>query len=157
MTKNIFLIKKQKKYSQSDFSISISKSIESSEPKTSRKSHLIKLKNNFKWGKWSKEEDELLIKLVEIIGTSWRALSKVLKVRTSKQIRSRYINYLNASIDKSEFKKNEDDVILSIYPILKNKWTSYKNYLPNRTARAIESRVIILNRRFNFIDSNIMS
>lgn len=98
-------------------------------------------------GKWTKEEDNLLLKGYETHGNNWAEIAKVLKTRSSKQIRSRFLNYLNNNLDKSPFTEEEDNLMISLYPYLKSKWTRYLNYLTRRSARAIESRLCSLLKK----------
>ena len=53
----------------------------------------------FKKGRWSKEEDYLLLKLVNFFGRNWTFISKILKNRSNKQIRDRYEDHLNPILD----------------------------------------------------------
>lgn len=107
-----------------------------------------------KLGKWTKEEDNLLLREFEIHGNNWANIAKEFKTRSSKQIRSRFLNHLNYNLDKSKFKDEEDKLIISLYPFLKNKWTRYLNYFPRRSARAIESRLFSLLKKEIFINHN---
>ena len=51
-------------------------------------------------GKWTQEEDNKIIELVALYGKNWSAIAKLFKTRNGKQIRDRYINVLDPSINK---------------------------------------------------------
>jgi hypothetical protein len=58
--------------------------------------------------KFTKEEDELIIKCVEAMKENdkkikWAKISDYLPSRTSKQIRERYLNFLSPDVDRSPF------------------------------------------------------
>lgn len=93
-----------------------------------------------KKGKWTKEEDDLLVKLVEDLKYDWAKIANIMKNRTSKQIRSRYIYYLDTGLNKSEFTPEEDEIVRKLFPIFKTNWVNYVNYLPNRSAKIIQNR-----------------
>ena len=104
----------------------------------------------FKKGRWSKEEDKLLINLVNCIGKSWKIISKIFKNRSNKQIKLRYDEHLNPKIFKGKFKKSEDKMITKLYEKYFNRWSKYQKYLPNRTQNKIKTRVFHLkNKKFN--------
>ena len=62
-------------------------------------------------GKWTKEEDEQISKLVEEHGKSWSKIAKLFKTRNGKQIRDRYINVLDPNINKDKFTEEELEFI----------------------------------------------
>lgn len=103
-------------------------------------SRFIQINPNIKKGKWTEEEDEKIVLLVSEHGYDWAKIADIIKNRTSKQIRSRYIYYLDSGLDKSDFTKEEDELIKKLYPIFKTNWAKYINYLPNRSAKIIQNR-----------------
>ena len=98
-----------------------------------------KINPNLKKGKWSNEEDDLIKQLVSEHGYDWAKISFIIKNRSSKQIRSRFIYYLENSLIKSRFTTEEDELVRKLFPILKNNWAKYINYLPNRSAKIIQN------------------
>jgi len=103
-----------------------------------------------KKGKFSKEEDEKLTRLVEIFGNSWSLFSKLFKNRNSKQLRIRYTNHLRVDIAKNKFNAEEDEKILSLFKIHGNQWSYYKDLLPNRAFNKIKYRCkSLLNKNIN--------
>lgn len=101
----------------------------------------------FKRGKWTKEEDERLFRLVQKYGRCWTLLASIIKKRSGKQIRSRYVNYIFKGINKEKFSQEEDKIIIENYPFFKNKWIQYCPILPNRSPRHVENRVKYLLKK----------
>lgn len=60
--------------------------------------------------------------------------------RSQKQCRDRYINYLAPGINFSEWKEEEDQIIIEKYIMYGPKWTKISNFLPNRTPNGIKNR-----------------
>jgi len=100
----------------------------------------VQINPQIKKGKWSKEEDQKIKNLVEEYGYDWSKISNIVKTRTSKQIRSRYIFYLDSKLNNTEFSQEEDEMVQKLFPIFKTNWVKYINYLPNRSAKIIQNR-----------------
>lgn len=67
------------------------------------------LKGGFVKGQWTKEEDELVCKYVELYGTKqWARIALVLPGRKGKQCRERWHNHLNPDINKDAWNHEED-------------------------------------------------
>lgn len=90
--------------------------------------------------RWCKAEDQLVLRLVKSYGFNWNLISKVMKNRSGKQIRSRYVNYIFEGINKSQFSEIEDKQILNNFQVFKNNWIKYCPLIPNRSPRQIEIR-----------------
>jgi hypothetical protein len=61
-------------------------------------------------GPWSKEEDDLVVELVEKFGVkSWSFIARQLKGRLGKQCRERWYNHLDPFLTKSLWMPEEDD------------------------------------------------
>ena len=166
MKKSIFVVKKVPSYPVwSDFEDDIIKSVikirkrnkwkffaEKFINKTPTQCHnRSKILNlSIKKGKWSKEEDERLLNLYQDFGNSWRFISKIMKTRNTKQIRLRFKFHLQNGLNRSNFTKEEDDNILKLYQIYKNKWSLYKRILKDRSPQRIKTRYFILIKGKNF-------
>lgn len=64
---------------------------------------------------WSKEEEEVVLELINRYGEKWKLISSKMPSKpsnkiefTSKQIRERYLNYLRPNINKEDFTFEED-------------------------------------------------
>ncbi len=95
---------------------------------------------NFSRGKWSKEEDDLLISLVKQFGKKWAKISKIMKNRSGKQIRDRFINCLDESNLKEPFSEEEDKKIIKFYKLYGSKWSVISKKFIGRTGDAIKNR-----------------
>jgi len=73
-------------------------------------------------GAWSEEEDKFLLRLVKKHGKKWGKLSQLMRTRNCKQIRDRYINNLDPSINREKFTENEDEKIFEMYKKNGNSW-----------------------------------
>jgi len=101
----------------------------------------------FKKGKWTKEEDDNLLNLHDQFGKSWSFISKIMKNRSSIQIRSRFNNHLNPEIIKKKFTKEEDLMIEKLYEKYANQWSKYNKFLPNRSLKNIKRRYLRLYKK----------
>ncbi|PVZ97965.1 hypothetical protein BB558_006044, partial [Smittium angustum] len=98
--------------------------------------------------KWSKEEDEKLLKFVSEHGKKWRLSEKHFNyTRTWGSIYSHWVNVLNPKIKKGSWTKTEEDKLLKIveeHPeLLENSsWSKISKLLNNgRTPNSIKARL----------------
>ena len=102
-------------------------------------------------GKWTKEEDKKIIELVSLYGKSWCQIAKEFKTRNGKQIRDRYLNVLDPSINKGKFTKEEDELLTKLYRIKGQKWAEISKFFPNRTTDMIKNRFNSSMKKFFFV------
>ena len=91
-------------------------------------------------GAWSRDEDEKIMRLVQIYGKAWSKISKVLVTRNGKQIRDRFINVLDPEIKKGKFTEEEDNTLITLYMHYGPKWATIAKHFLNRTADMIKNR-----------------
>ena len=91
-------------------------------------------------GSWKKEEDKLILSLIEKYGTSWSKISKIIKTRNGKQIRDRYINVLSPNLNKQKFTPEEDYLLLKLYSQYGPKCATIHTFFKNRTTDMIKNR-----------------
>jgi hypothetical protein len=110
------------------------------------------IRPGLKKGSWSEVEDRLILQGLRLFNKQWSQIAKYYFTnRTAKQIRDRYINYLDPSIKKGQFTPAEDLIIAKFYQIYGSRWTLIQRHLPLRSADSIKNRYnssIKRNRRF---------
>lgn len=99
-----------------------------------------RIRPGIKKGSWKKEEDEQIIKLVKKYGNAWSKISREIKTRNGKQIRDRYLNVLDPSVNKDKFTYSEDVYLLKLFNKHGPKWAVIARYFPLRTADMIKNR-----------------
>lgn len=91
-------------------------------------------------GPWSKEEDEIIVELVNKYGPKkWSTIAQHLPGRIGKQCRERWHNHLNPSINKEAWTQDEELALIRAHQIYGNKWAELTKFLPGRTDNAIKN------------------
>ncbi|XP_073022393.1 transcription factor MYB3R-1-like isoform X1 [Primulina eburnea] len=91
-------------------------------------------------GPWSKEEDEIMIELVNTYGPKkWSTIAQHLPGRIGKQCRERWHNHLNPNINKEAWTQDEELALIHAHQIYGNKWAELTKFLPGRTDNAIKN------------------
>ncbi|KAI7755419.1 hypothetical protein M8C21_027726, partial [Ambrosia artemisiifolia] len=91
-------------------------------------------------GPWSKEEDEVIIRLVEQYGAKkWSTIAQHLPGRIGKQCRERWHNHLNPNINKEAWSQEEEIALIHAHQIYGNKWAELTKFLPGRSDNAIKN------------------
>ncbi|RYP08193.1 hypothetical protein DL764_002053 [Monosporascus ibericus] len=75
--------------------------------KDCRKRYLNEMAGTLKKGPWSKEEDALLINLVEMHSPSWVAISQAMGTRNADQCAKRWQHSLNPELDRHPWQESE--------------------------------------------------
>ncbi|GAU21201.1 hypothetical protein TSUD_11180, partial [Trifolium subterraneum] len=82
-------------------------------------------------GPWSKEEDEVMIELVNKYGPKkWSTIAQHLPGRIGKQCRERWHNHLNPAINKEAWTQEEELALIRAHQIYGNKWAELTKFLP---------------------------
>ena len=69
-------------------------------------------------GPWTKEEDEIVMRMVEKCGPrNWSNIAKFLPGRIGKQCRERWHNHLNPFIKKERWSEEEDSIIVDAHKL----------------------------------------
>uniref|UniRef100_A0A804MXM7 Myb-related protein 3R-1 n=1 Tax=Zea mays TaxID=4577 RepID=A0A804MXM7_MAIZE len=91
-------------------------------------------------GPWSKEEDEIIVQMVNKYGPKkWSAIAQALPGRIGKQCRERWHNHLNPAINKEAWTQEEEITLIHAHRMYGNKWAELTKFLPGRTDNAIKN------------------
>lgn len=77
----------------------------------------------------------------------WRKISSCLEGRTARQCRDRWNNYLNPSLNRDEWKIEEDEILLKLYEKNGPQWTSFCSVLNGRSINDVRNRYFKLMRK----------
>jgi hypothetical protein len=108
-----------------------------------------------KQGRWKIEEDARLLEIIPRIGTqSWVDIAKELvdamkthhgqdpkgPQRTCKQCRQRWTNFLDPTVRRAQWTKEEDDKILEMVKLHGHKWSDISRQLSGRSEALVKNR-----------------
>ncbi|XP_042048654.1 transcription factor MYB3R-2-like isoform X2 [Salvia splendens] len=91
-------------------------------------------------GPWSKEEDAILIELVERSSEKkWSEIAEQLPGRMGKQCRERWCNHLKPEIIKAPWTDEEERTLINAHAEYGNKWSILAKLLPGRTENSVKN------------------
>lgn len=100
-----------------------------------------------KQGKYSPEEDQKLLSLVNKYGTqSWSQIAGAMN-RTTRQVRERFQNYVNPKWNRGTWTDDEDNLLVELFHEYGPHWSLMVNRLKDRSDVSIKNRwTCIVNR-----------
>lgn len=110
--------------------------------------HWITGRHNF-----TKEEDSMLLKLVEEFGTDWAAISSRLKTRTARQCRDRFRHYLDPSLEHREWTADEDALLEEQVRLFGRRWAKIARVFRKRSEANVKNRWTSLQNKRNRVES----
>lgn len=98
--------------------------------------------------RWKQWEDELLQRVVNEHGaTKWNHVATHFIGRNGRQVRLRWMNHLQPSLEKRPWSVQEDRVLLDSHSKLGNKWALISVKLCGRSDNSVKNRYKSLMRR----------
>jgi hypothetical protein len=95
------------------------------------------LKPGTRKGQWTEEEDAVVLKVIAVSPdhpfTQWADLAPLLPGRSGKQIRDRWVNYLNPSINHLPFSREDDLKLWHGHRELGKRWVEISGKVFNST------------------------
>ena len=101
------------------------------------------LKDGLVKGHWKNHEDRTILSTVLELGIQnvrWSSIAKDLPGRIGKQVRDRYINYLDPKLKKEPFTPEEDARLKELQGIYGNKWACLASLMEGRSENVIKNR-----------------
>lgn len=100
-----------------------------------------------KGGIWKNSEDEVLKAAVMKYGLNqWARISSLLVRKSSKQCKARWYEWLDPSIKKIEWNREEDEKLLHMAKILPNQWRSIGPIVGRTPAQCLERYEYLLTQ-----------
>ncbi|BAT80052.1 hypothetical protein LR48_Vigan04g013200 [Vigna angularis] len=93
-----------------------------------------------KEGAWSSDEDQILLKYVELTGEgNWTDLPERAGLkRCGESCKHRWLNYLKPTIPRDNFLWDEQELIIRLHKLLGNRWSMIAGRLPGRSEDEIK-------------------
>ncbi|CDW81303.1 myb-related protein 3r-1-like [Stylonychia lemnae] len=103
-----------------------------------------KLQNGNVKGTWMPDEDELILRNVKKFGRNWALIAKKLVGRNGKQIRERYVNYLEKkeNLFKDQFTEEEEDLIMKYFDLYPHDWNKISQFITTKSSSQIKKHYV---------------
>lgn len=92
-----------------------------------------------KGGAWTNVEDQILRAAVSKYGlTQWSRVASLLPKKTAKQSKARWNEYLNPTINRTEWSPQDDEKLLNLAKLLPNQWRSIASVMGRTSTHCLE-------------------
>ncbi len=100
-------------------------------------------------GKWTKEEDALILEMVKTstvqgadgeLHTPWSTIAQRLPGRLGEHVKARWINHLDPDIRRGVWTKTEMDLLTEAQKELGNRWSEIAKRIPGRSENSVKNR-----------------
>ncbi|CAL4888566.1 unnamed protein product [Urochloa decumbens] len=96
--------------------------------------------NSRKGKRWSREENDNLIRMVNLHGSKgWSTVARGITGRSAFQCRDRWKFYLDPAVNNQPWSEQEDIKLIQAYKIHGNKWCKLAKLFPGRTGKAVKN------------------
>lgn len=108
-----------------------------------------------KGGVWTNVEDEILKAAVSKYGLNqWARVSSLLVKKSAKQAKARWQEYLNPSVKKSDWSREEDEKLLRLVKLVPNQWRSISPIMGRTATSCVERYQKLLDEATGDIGSD---
>jgi pre-mRNA-splicing factor CDC5/CEF1 len=112
-----------------------------------------------KGGVWRNTEDEILKAAVMKYGKNqWSRIASLLHRKSSKQCKARWFEWLDPSIKKTEWSRDEDERLLHMAKLMPTQWRTIAPIVQRTAAQCLERYEFLLDqaqRRREGLDENV--
>ena len=92
-----------------------------------------------KGGIWKNSEDEILKSAVMKYGLNqWSRISSLLVRKSAKECKARWYEWLDPSIKKTEWSRDEEELLLHLSKIFPTMWRTIAQFIGRTTQQCIE-------------------
>jgi len=99
-----------------------------------------KRKHRFARNYWTPDEDRKLQELIEAHGPRWSFIGEKIGLKSCKQVRDRYLNFLRPNINSGPFTAEEDNSLMYLFEKLGKKWKMIADNMTGRTEIQVKNR-----------------
>ncbi|XP_013401217.1 cell division cycle 5-like protein [Lingula anatina] len=105
---------------------------------------------NIKGGVWRNTEDEILKAAVMKYGKNqWARIASLLHRKTAKQCKARWFEWLDPSIKKTEWSREEEEKLLHLAKLMPTQWRTIAPIIGRTAAQCLEHYEFLLDKAQN--------